>query len=438
MTQGRSTMTLRSQGVARGCRSSILCGLIGVLAFAPCAFADDWPQFLGPSRNGISAETGLLKEWSPQSPNELWRSGGGVGMSAVVVQQKLAVTLVQRDGRQWLLALDAQTGRGVHRVDLAPEYKNSMGNGPRATPALAGTMAYAFTGEGILAAIDLTTGQVKWRRNVVAELGAEPAEYGMACSPLVDDGRVIVTAGAPRGTVAAYDAVTGEPVWQAIAANGADTAGYSSPALLEVGGKKQLVAFEGKAALGIAPDTGRVLWRYPYATDFDCNIVTPIAHAGRVFLSAGENHGSVLLDVKSSGEQFRVTAVWESLGARSVMRNEWQTSILHEGHLYGFDNVGNAGPVSHLNCVDIATGKLKWQQLRFGKGNLICADGKLFITTVKGELVVVEASPEGYTELGRKAVLQTTRQAPSLAQGRLYLRDDEEIVCLDVRQSPGR
>ena len=152
-----------------------------------------------------------------------------------------------------------------------------------------------------------------------------------------------------------------------------------------------------------------------------------------MLLSAGENHGSVLLSLKANGKKFEVSPAWESFGAGSVLRNEWQTSILLDGYLYGIDNVGSAGPVSHLTCVEAATGKRQWQQLRFGKSNLIAADGKLFLSTMQGELVVVKVNPKKYEELGRKVVAGKTRQAPALAGGLLYLRDDREILCLDVR-----
>jgi outer membrane protein assembly factor BamB len=153
-----------------------------------------------------------------------------------------------------------------------------------------------------------------------------------------------------------------------------------------------------------------------------------------VFISSGENHGSALLALKPKSEQFTVEEVWTSQGAKSVLRNEWQTSILLDGYLYGMDNVGGAGPVTHLTCINAATGERAWQKLRYGKGNLIAADGKLFISTMNGELVIAQASPKEYRELGRGAVLGSTRQAPALADGLLYLRDDAEIVCLDVRK----
>ena len=168
--------------------------------------------------------------------------------------------------------------------------------------------------------------------------------------------------------------------------------------------------------------------------DVTNNLSTPLAVDGNVFISSGENHGSALLSLKPTGKTFDAEEAWTSQGASSVLRNEWQTSILLDGHLYGFDNVGSAGPVTHLTCINAATGKRAWQQARFGKGNLIAADGKLFCSTMKGELVVVRATTEKYDELGRAAVIGTTRQAPALANGLLYLRDDKEIVCLDVRK----
>ena len=176
-----------------------------------------------------------------------------------------------------------------------------------------------------------------------------------------------------------------------------------------------------------------MLWRYSFKTNYECNIATPLEIKGQVFLSSGENHGSVLLALKPQAEKFELREVWSSFGPKSVLRNEWQTSMLVGGYLYGMDNVGGAGPITHLTCIEAATGERKWQEARFGKGNLIAADGKLFMTTMKGELVIARANPERYDEIGRATVLGPTRQAPALSNGRLFLRDDKEILCLDVR-----
>ena len=392
--------------------------------------AAEWPQFLGPQRNGISTETGLLTAWPEGGPKIVWRAAGGTGMSGVIVSGGRAITLLHHEGQQCVAAWDAATGKPAWSTPVAPEYRNGMGNGPRATPAIAGKTVLAFTGEGVLVALDLNTGKAKWSKNVVEELKGEVAEYGMASSPLVVGEQVVITAGAPEAAIAAYNIGSGKLAWKA----GTGAASYSSPTLLKVGGSSQIVATTGTTVLGLAPETGTVLWDYPFETNYNCNIATPLSVKGQVFISAGENHGSVLLNLKSEADKFDVTEVWSSLGTKSVFRNEWQTSILHDGYLYGFDNVGAAGPVTHLTCINAQSGTRAWQQLRFGKGNLIAADGKLFMTTMNGELVIAKLSPKAYEELGRAEILGSTRQAPALSNGRLYLRDDKEIVCVDVQK----
>jgi len=389
----------------------------------------DWPQFLGPSRNGISAETGLLDAWPDGGPKEIWRIKGGVGMSGLAVTGGRLVTLVQNDGQQWLVCADAKTGKSLWQTVLAPEYKNPQGDGPRATPTITGDTVLAYTGEGILAAANLSDGKIRWSHNVVKESKGKVADYGMASSSLVVGDLAVVTVGAPKACIAAYQIKSGERAWTA----GDDATGYSSPALLHVGGKAQIVVFTGSSALGLVPETGSILWRYPYETDYDCNIAAPLAVDGHVLISSGENHGSVLLKLAPQGNKFAAEEIWKSNGTSSVLRSEWQTPVLLDGYLYGLDNVGSAGPVTHLTCIKALTGERVWQQPRFGKSNLIAADGKLYFSTMAGEVVMVRATPKGLEELGRRQILGATRQAPSLANGLLYLRDDREIVCLDIR-----
>jgi outer membrane protein assembly factor BamB len=390
-----------------------------------------WPQFLGPDRNGISREKGLLERWPQGGPKEVWRVPGGVGMSGLAIDGGRLVTMIQDETSQFVLALDAASGKKLWQTAVASSYKNAQGDGPRATPTIVGERVFVYTGEGVLAALQTRDGKLLWSHNVPKELGGKPAEYGMACSPLVVGERVIVTAGVPRATVAAYDSASGKLVWTA---GSEDPAGYSSPALLNVGGREQVVVVNGAAAQGIDPAKGDILWRHVYETEFNCNTATPVAVKDQVFISSGENHGSVLLALSPKGDKFEASEVWSSQGTKSVLRSEWQTSILLDGYLYGMDNVGSAGPITHLTCIKAETGERVWQQPRFGKGNFIAADGKLFLSTVKGELVIARATPKGYEEIGRKEVLGFTRQAPALAGGRLYLRDDAEIVCLDVRK----
>lgn len=391
--------------------------------FATTALAGDWPGFLGPNGNGKSPETKLLDAWPAGGPKEVWRARAGVGMSGVAVAETV-VTLGHQDGRQCVLSYDKKSGALLKSVPVAPAYRNAMGNGPRATPTLDGDHAFVFTGEGVLAKVDVAKGAVEWSHNVPGELGGEPAEYGMSSSPLLTEKHVVVIAGAPGATVVAYDRTSGKLAWKA----GNDPCGYASPALLEVGGRKQIVAAAGNAVLGLDPANGTVLWRYPWVTDFNCNTANPVAVDGKVLVSSGENHGSVLLDV--SGKTPKV--VWSTLGPKAVLRSEWQTPVLLGDHLYGMDNVGGAGPITHLVCLKAPTGEVVWREPRFGKGNFVAVDGKLFLTLLDGSVAAVKATPQGFEELGRKKVVGKTRQAPALADGRLYVRDDAEIVCLDV------
>ncbi len=393
--------------------------------------AADWFQYLGPDRNGVSQESGLLTSWPASGPKRVWQVACGVGMSGIVISDGNLYTLVQRDGKQWVLALETATGKTRWQSAVASAFKNQMGDGPRATPLVADGHLYVYTGEGILSALSVKDGSIAWSNDTVKQHKGKIADYGMASSPLLVGDLVIVTVGAPTATVAAYHRQTGKLAWTA---GQQTTAGYSSAALLQLAGSQQVVVFAGGVALGVEPKSGKQLWSYSYVTDYDCNIATPLAHKGNLFLSSGENHGSVMLTLKPVADGFQVIEKWVSQGAESVMRNEWQTSILLDGYLYGFDNVGSAGPVTHLTCVEAATGKRMWRETRFGKGNLIAADGKLFITTMKGELVVVQATPTQYQELGRAVVMDRSRQVPSLSQGHLFLRDGKNIICLDVRK----
>ncbi|MEZ6060417.1 MAG: PQQ-binding-like beta-propeller repeat protein [Planctomycetaceae bacterium] len=411
-------------------------GRIGQLLIASAllngtACADDWAQFLGPHRNGHSAEKGLIDTFPQDGPAVVWRTALGVGMSGIAIADGTAFTLYQDDDDQFAVALDAASGKPKWHKKLAAAYMNGMGNGPRATPTVSDGKVFVFTGEGILSALNAESGEVAWSVNAVSEAGGEPAEYGMASSPLVIDKTVVVHAGGETGSVAAFNVTNGKKIWQA----GTGAAGYSAPLAMTLSGRKQVVSFVGTSVLGIDPASGKVLWQHPWITDYECNIAGPVAlSADSLLISSGENHGAAVLKIAGSGDSLQPEVVWQSEGPDSVLRAEWQTPVLIDGYLYGMDNIGSAGPITNLVCVRASDGEQVWRKDRFGKSNLIAADGKLFISTMKGELVIVKATPDGFTESARAEVLGMTRQAPAISGGRLYLRDDQEVVCLDVRR----
>lgn len=410
--------------------SVFLCALVVAV---PHACADNWNQFLGATRDGKSAESGLVDEIPATGLPVLWTVAAGAGQSGVAIRGNELFTVDQGASSQKLRCLDAATGETRWETELAPAYKNSMGDGPRATPTVTQSVVYSYTGDGILTASRRDNGQEIWAVDVPGRLSTEAAEYGMASSPLVVGDTVVVVAGTNRdgggATLVGFDARSGTTSWTA----GAEPAGYSSPTLLNLAGRSQVVAFAGTAALGVDPANGNLLWRYPFKTEYFCNTASPIAIDGDLFLSAGENHGCVRLSLAPDGDQFTVSEKWSDIGPKAVLRNEWQTSLLHQGKLFGFDNVGSAGAVTHLSCVDADSGELVWRENRFGKGNATLAGQTLWITTFQGELVAVDASPDGFVQRGRQQVLGATRQAPAIAGGRMYVRDGKKIVCLDLR-----
>jgi outer membrane protein assembly factor BamB len=406
--------------------------LVCLISLTGLTEGGDWPQFLGVNRTGTSTETGLLKTFPQDGPQVVWKTPLGTSMSGIAVAGKQALTLFQDETRQFAVSLSTETGQILWKTALAPAFENGMGNGPRATPAVAEGRVFVMTGEGLLAGLDAATGKLLWNVDVPQQFGGQAAEYGVACSPLVSGDLVIVQAGSEAAGIVALQSASGKLVWKSRSGR----SGYASPVLLTLAGVSQVVAFDAAGAGGLDPRTGAELWQFPFPTEYDCNTACPVQVGEReVLISAGENHGAVILQLTPSGVAFEAKPVWSSLGKDSQLRAEWQTPVIHNGHLYGLDNSGSAGPITNLVCIRLSDRKTVWQKPRFGKSNLILADGRLWITTMKGELVLVEASDREYRELGRAVVLETTRQAPSLADGRLYVRDDQHVICLDVRGS---
>ncbi len=406
--------------------------LIMIMCLAGSAVnGDDWPQFLGPHRNGVSAETGLVSEWPASGPKIAWRTPLGVSMSGVAVANGSAYTMFQNNSDQYVVCLNAADGKEHWRTPVAPMYENGMGNGPRATPTVVDGNVFAFTGEGILVALKADDGKQLWSVDVPKLLSGKPNEYGVSCSPLVTKDHVIVHSGTKTAAVAAFGIADGKLAWKA----GRGNAGYSSPVMMKLGDKDQIVSLTAAGAIGLEPASGTEQWSFPFPTEYDCNTSGPLSLDGEhVLISAGENHGSVIIKVKPDPQGGKAESVWSSLGKDSQLRAEWQTPVVHDGYLYALDNSGSAGPITNLVCIRLEDHKTMWQKNRFGKSNLILADGKLFLTTMAGEVVIVEASPKEFHELGRATVMETTRQAPAIARGHLFVRDDKEVVCIDVRQ----
>jgi outer membrane protein assembly factor BamB len=393
----------------------------GIAASSPAEL--DWPQWRGPQRDAVSRETGLVDDWGEQGPKILWRIDAGAGFSSVSVSQGKLYTLWDEGETQLLVCLDAATGRELWRRELGPPFRHHYGDGPRVTPLVEDGLVYAIGTGGRLLAADQHTGETAWQRDLVNDFDTDLPTYGYSSSPLVVDDKLIIEAGGKSAAFVALDKKTGQVAWSAAD----DKPAYSSPIEIEVAGVNQVVFWSAHGLHSVASQTGRLLWRYSWetfcpVTGDPLNTGTPIFIApDRIFLSSGS--GAAVIRLVHTGDGFRVEEVWES----GELRADVNTALFTDGHIYGFDR-------GTLKSVDAATGEIRWKARGFQRGSLIAADGRLIVLGELGKLALVAATPEAYAEQSAAQVLQGRNwTTPTLAGGRLYLRNHEEIVCVDLR-----
>jgi outer membrane protein assembly factor BamB len=403
-------------------RYRILASLLLVIASA-VVHAEDWPRWLGPNADGSSKETGLNLKWGEAGPKKLWEAEGGEGYSTIAVAGGKAITLVQRGGKEFAVALDAKTGSPLWQTPIGPGYKNSYGNGPRSTPSIDGDLVFVQSVNGNLACLKAKDGTFVWDKNLLTTFGGKNISWGLSASPIVDGDLVFAIPGGKDTGVAAFEKKTGKLVWKV----GDDKAGYASPVVTTVGGKKQVVFFTAPGLVAVDPANGKELWRVSWKTEFDCNICTPIAIGEKLFVSSGEGVGCAMLHLKADSPP---DVLWESRGKKGVMTNYWANAVVQGKYLYGLS--GEFDKRIDLNCVDAETGKLMWSQAGMGKGALLLAQDHLIFTTKKGDLVVAKADPASYQEVSRAAVLGENRTSPTLSNRRLYVRDLKKIICFDL------
>ena len=408
-----------------------------VLFLTVAAQAADWPQWRGPQRDGLSSETGLLQSWPADGPAVQWRAPLGAGFSGLSIADGRVFTLFAHGDDEFAIALDAETGAEIWRHRTGPYYKETQGgDGPRSTPTVDGETVYVLGATGQLCALAVATGAPLWEKDLAAEFGSQVPRWGFSTSPLVEGDLLLVEAGGHDGnfvvdmaidrttavTAVALDKHTGDTAWTALT----EKMSYSSPIAFTAAGTRQLAYFTAYSLTGLAPQDGRTLWRYPWKTRYDVSAATPVFIApDRIFISTGDGNGGAALQVKRHGDSLAVEQVWQN----KKMKNHFGTSVLYQQHLYGFDQ-------AILKCLDAATGTEQWKARGYGKGTLLVADGNLVILGEEGQLGLVEATPAAFREKSKAQVLNSRCwTVPSLANGRLYLRDESEIVCLDLRES---
>src|SRR5262245_25458198 len=306
--------------------------------------------------------------------------------------------------------------------------------GPRATPTVHDGRVYTVGATGVFLCLETAPagGKAKllWRHDLMKEFNARTPRWGVACSPLIVGDLVIVQPGGTKGSIAAFNRRTGEREWTALE----DPSGYSSPVFATAAGVRQVICFTARRMVGLRPADGSLLWEYDWATQYDANIATPIVAGDYVFLSSDYQSGCALLELSPDGDGVKAKPVY--VRRDKVMRNQFSTCVRHGDYLYGFDVVGHGGEVGHLKCINLRTFKEEWEAKDLQKGCLLYADGHLLVLTERGDLALVEATPKEYRRKTRATVLgrRETWALPALAGGRLYLRDNEKLLCLDLKK----
>ena len=397
--------------------------VVALLGFAsPLAVAADWPQWRGPARDGISAESGLLEEWSPGGPPLLWKTNGlGEGYSSVAVSGGRVFTQGQKQRRQFVIALDEETGAILWETPLGNSYRHGRGNGPRGTPTVNQGNVYALGGEGSLICVEAATGKRLWYSNLLKRFGGRNTSWGISESPLVDGNRVIVNAGGSGASVVALDKKNGNLIWK----SQSDEAGYSSAVAAQAGGVHQYVVLTGEAAVGLRADSGRLLWRYERVSNRTANVATPIVRGDHVFVSSDYGTGGALLELTEDRGDLEVREVYFNRD----MRNHYSSSVLVGDYLYGYSS-------RILTSMNFKTGEVAWRDRSVGKGQIIYADGHLYLLSEDGDVGLVEATPDGYREKSRYSIGRgdyPTWALPAIANGKLFLRDQDRLYCYNIR-----
>jgi outer membrane protein assembly factor BamB len=389
-------------------------------ALAAHAGGNYWTSFRGPNRDGRYDEMPILTNWPAQGLPVVWKEPVGVGYASFTIADGRAYTIEQRRRKEVVAAYDVNTGREVWTQSWNAEYKDETGDGPRTTPTWDEGWLYALGATGELRSINASTGAVRWSKNILSDNGAQNLDWAMAASPLIVDDKVIVLPGGTSGkSVVAYNKVTGAPVWKVQN----DRQAYVSPMLVTLAGRRQILVVSSSRVFGLAPEDGALLWSQAWDTDMGINVSQPIVvDQNRFFISSGYGKGASLVEITGSGNSFQARSVWTN----NNMKNKFNSSVLHEGHVYGLDE-------GILSCLDVNTGTRKWKGGRYGYGQVLVASGHLIVISDTGELALVKASPDAYTEVAKFAALTgKTWNYPAIAGGKLFVRNATEMAVYKI------
>jgi outer membrane protein assembly factor BamB len=391
----------------------------------------EWTQWRGPNRDGISTETGLLKSWPQGGPALVWKvTNLGGGYSTPSFSNGRIYCMSYRGDDEVVWALEAKTGKELWSTRIANAARVDYGQGSRSTPTVDGDSLFVLGVSGDLVCLDASSGKEKWHRNIEKDLGGQRPGWGYSESVLVDGGNVLCTPGGSRGAIAALNKRSGELVWQS--KEFTDPCAYASLMPSDFGGKRQVVQMTHSSVAGVAADSGQLLWRYarngPTAA-----VPTPIVAGNLVYATSGYNAGCHMIRLVNNGGAIKA----EEAYANDIMTNQHGGVVLVGDHIYGFSDT--KGWV----CQDLKSGEMVWNDRgKLGKGAISYADGMLYLRSERGTVALIEASTGGYNEKGRfEQPDRSPHQAwphPVVAGGRLYLRDQDVLLCYDVKEGGSR
>jgi outer membrane protein assembly factor BamB len=396
---------------------------VGCLALGVAAAGGDWPQWRGPNRDGVSMETGLLKQWPAGGPPVAWRiSGLGKGYGTVAVKGDRLYVQGTQGASSVVFCLRRTDGGTVWSRALGRTLDQDKGGGPRGTPTVDGDVLFALSEGGDLACLRLSDGAVVWARNILKDFGGSNPQWLISESPLVDGPNLIVTPGGPNAGLAALDKKSGKTVWTT--RDLSDPAAYSSCIVADVQGVRTIMTLTSRAAVGVRATDGKLMWRYTKVANDTANVTTPVFFNNRVFVTSAYNTGAALLQLRAGNGEVKADEVYFT---RDMM-NHHGGVVLVNGCLYGFSN-------AILTCLDAETGKVRWRDRSVGKGSLTYADGRLYVQSEDNTVGLVDASPSAYVERGRFAIADQGWPSwahPVVADGRLYLRNQGVLASHDI------
>jgi len=389
----------------------------------------DWPQFLGPLRNGTATDTNVAREWPKDGPPVVWRKKIGAGFAGPVVSNG-RLFLFHRVGDQEVVdCFDARTGRDEWQSGYPTHYRDDFGfdEGPRGTPTVVSNRVYTYGAEGMLGCWDASDGRKVWSADTKSQFRQSKGFFGMACSPLIEGDLVVLNVGGKGGAgLVAFDRSTGKVRWKA----SDDEASYASPVAATVAGSRRVFAITREALISVNPLDGSVAFRYPWRPSMDASVsaATPLVIDDQIFISASYGTGATLLRLRGN----RPEKVWSS---DESLSNHYATSVHRDGLLFGFDGRQEHG--CDLRCVELQSGKVRWSEGGLGAGTVTLAGDRLLVLTEKGELIQAPATSTGFKPSARAQILPFGARAhPALAEGRFYARSKDQLHCVDLTQKP--